>query len=197
MIPFDTHLAICYFTDDWNRIEAFEIKHYSDRHNKKENTMKKNFRTMFLAGLAFVCLSQAYSQVTPEEAIQNRVKQYVAAYNAGDADAIASIYSVNGTHTYALGFTHRGRVEIAKGLKEQFAGPMKGTRISITPLHIRPISSSVAVEEASFSVSGLKEPGGKALAPVNGFCLGVYQKEGDQWFAVAVQCMVPPPPQKK
>ena len=58
-------------------------------------------------------------------AIRERVKQYESAYNSGDGDAVAAIYAVNGTHTYALGFTHRGRLEIGKGLKEQFAGPMR------------------------------------------------------------------------
>ena len=129
-----------------------------------------------------------------EEGIRDRVKQYEAAYNAADADAVAAIYAVDGTHTYALGMTHRGRIEIAKGLREQFAGPMKGTRISITPLHIRPLSSDVAVEEASFSVSGLSDPSGTELPPVDGLCLGIYQKTGEQWYAVAVQCMVPPRP---
>jgi uncharacterized protein (TIGR02246 family) len=151
-----------------------------------------------LFGLVFAILSPAQSQKSTEEAIRNRVKQYVAAYNAGDADAVAAIYAVNATHTYALGFTHRGRVEIAKGLKEQFAGPMKGTQLAITPLHIRSISSNVAVEEASFSVSGLKDPTGMPIPPISGLCLGVYQRTGGQWFAVAVQCMVPPPaPQPK
>jgi uncharacterized protein (TIGR02246 family) len=147
-----------------------------------------------IAVLALVCATIALSQKSVEAAIRERVKQYEAGYNAGDADAVAAIYAVDGTHTYALGFTHRGRLEIANGLKEQFAGPMKGTRISITPLHIRQLSSEVAVEEASFSVSGLKDPGGAALPPIKGLCLGSYQKDGDQWFAVAVQCMVPPPP---
>jgi uncharacterized protein (TIGR02246 family) len=156
--------------------------------------MNKTVLAAFLAGLALVFSSLACTQQSPEEAIRNRVKQYEAAYNAGDADAVAAIYAIDGTHTYALGFTHRGRTEIANGLKEQFAGPMKGTSIFITPLHIRSISSQVAVEEASFSVSGLKDASGTALPPVTGLCLGVYQKDGDQWFAVAVQCMVPPPP---
>lgn len=151
-----------------------------------------------LLGLTLVLSTAAVAQQSVEDAIRNRVKQYVGAYNAGDADAVAAIYATDGTHTYALGFTHRGRTEIAKGLKEQFAGPMKGTSISITPLHIRAISSQVAVEEASFVVSGLKDPNGTAVPPVKGLCLGVYQKKGDQWFAVAVQCMVPPPmPQPK
>lgn len=149
---------------------------------------------MILSGLVLVLSIPACTQQSPEEAIRNRVKQYEAAYNAGDADAVAAIYAIDGTHTYALGFTHRGRTEIANGLKEQFAGPMKGTSISITPLHIRAISSQVAVEEASFTFSGLKDANGTTLPAFNGLCLGVYQKDGDQWFAVAVQCMIPPPP---
>ena len=128
-----------------------------------------------------------------EAAVRERVRQYEAAYNTGDADAVAAIYAVDGTHTYALGFTHRGRHEIANGLRELFAGPFKGTRITINPLHIRALSSDVAVEEASFSLTGLKEPGGTDLPAVTGMCISVYQKQGDPWFAAAVQCMVPPP----
>jgi uncharacterized protein (TIGR02246 family) len=154
--------------------------------------MYKPLPVVPIAASALVCASVALSQKSVEVAIRERVKQYESAYNAGNADAVAAIYAVNGTHTYALGFTHRGRLEIANGLKEQFARAMN-TRISITPLHIRPLSSHVAVEEASFSVLGLKDASGTALPPVNGLCLGIYQKDGDQWFAVAVQCMVPPP----
>jgi uncharacterized protein (TIGR02246 family) len=158
--------------------------------------MCKTLHAIPLAGLVLVFSSLAFCQQSPEAGIRARVKQYEAAYNAGNAEAVAAIYAVNGTHTYALGFTHRGRLEIANGLKEQLAGPLKGTRMTITPLHIRPLSSDVAVEEASFSLSGLKDASGTALPPVNGLCLGVYQKDGDQWFAAAVQCMVPPPAPK-
>jgi uncharacterized protein (TIGR02246 family) len=146
-----------------------------------------------LAALAFVVACRPVSQPAVEAAIRERVQQYVTAYNAGDADAVAAIYAVDGTHTYALGFTHRGRVEIANGVKEQLAGPLKGTRIAINPLHIRALSATVAVEEASFSLSGLKGPGGTDLPPVAGLCLGVYQQQGGVWYAAAVQCMVPPP----
>jgi len=128
-----------------------------------------------------------------EEAIRSRVKQYETAYNAGDVAGIAAIYAPDGTHTYALGITHRGRHQIAAGLKEQFAGPFAGSRMSITPLCIRQLSSDVAVEEASFLLSGLRNPSGAAMPAISGLCLGVYQKHGSQWFAEAIQCMVPPP----
>lgn len=146
-----------------------------------------------LAALALVPAGVAFGQTSVDASIRERVNQYEIAYNAGDADAVAAIYAVDGTHTYALGFTHRGRLEIAKGLREMFAGPLKGTRITISPLQIRAISSVTAVEEASFALTGLKDPSGSDLPPVQGLCLGVYQQQGLRWFALAVQCMVPPP----
>lgn len=147
---------------------------------------------VFAAVPVLLVSSVAWFQESPEAAIRARVKQYEAAYNAGDADGVAAIYAVNGTHTYVFGVTHRGRVEIAKGLREQFAGPAKGTRMTITPLNIRALTPTVAVEEASFSMAGLKDAGGAELQPVKGFCLAVYQKESGQWLAAAVQCMLPP-----
>ncbi len=160
--------------------------------------MRKFITATFLIGLLLVASSLAFGQESTEEAIRNRVKQYEAASNAGITDSMAAIYAINGTHTFANGITLHGRVEIANGLKEQYAGMLKGTRMEITPLHIRSLSTEIAVEEASFVLSGLKGAGGVDLPPVNGFCLVVYQKEGDQWYIAAAQCMVPPqPPQDK
>jgi uncharacterized protein (TIGR02246 family) len=125
--------------------------------------------------------------------IRARVKEYVTAYNRGDAAAVAGVYAEDGTHTYALGFTHRGRAEIEAGLRDMFAGPLKGTQMQVTPEHIRVIGDGVAIEEASFVLTGLRTPAGVEIEAVGGVCLGVYQQHGDQWFAAAVQCLVPPP----
>ena len=74
-----------------------------------------------------------------------------------------------------------------------FAGALKGDAVQITPEHIRVISDGVAIEEASFVLTGLRTPAGVGMDPVRGLCLGVYQQHGDHWFAAAVQCLVPPP----
>jgi len=158
--------------------------------------MGRTVRVTSLAALVLVWPGVGWSQVSAEDAIQARVRQYEAAYNAGDADAVAAIYAADASHTFATGLTLHGRAGIARGLKEMMAGPMKGTRISLTPLRIRPISPTVAVEEASFSMSGLKDASGALMPPVSGLCLGVYQKQDTEWFAAAVQCMVPPPEQR-
>ncbi len=154
--------------------------------------MRNRGQVVMLAGFAFLLAPLAFGQEAVEVAIRQRVQQYEAAYNAGDTQGMAAIYAVDGTHTYAFGVTHRGRVEIAKGLEEQLAGPLKGSRLALTPLHIRALSPEVAVEEESFTLSGLIDPTGTALPAVNGLCTAVYQKSGDAWFAAAVHCLVPP-----
>jgi uncharacterized protein (TIGR02246 family) len=160
--------------------------------------MSRIIHVACLAGLVLALAPPAGAQGSAEEAVRARVKQFEAAYNAGDADRLAAIYAEDATHTYAFGVTHVGRSAIAQGLKDQFAGPMKGTRMSITPIRIRPLSQTIAVEEASFNMMGLKDPAGTELPPVGGFCLVVYQQQGSQWFVKAAQCMVPlVPPQPK
>lgn len=133
----------------------------------------------------------------PAEApIREAVQKYVAAFNAGDADAAVATYAPDATHTYALGFTHRGRVEIAGGLRELFAGPMKGAKISITTLRVRSLAPTIAVEEEAFSLNDLVSSDGGPLPPVHGLCLAVHERHGRQWLAAAVQCLVAPPSER-
>ena len=140
-----------------------------------------------------VTATPAFCQDPAEAPIREAVQKYVAAFNAGDADAAAATYAADATHTYALGFTHRGRAAIADGLRELFAGPMKGAKISITTLRVRSLAPTIAVEEEAFSLKGLVSPDGRPLPPVRGLCLAVHQQRGRQWLATAVQCLVPPP----
>jgi uncharacterized protein (TIGR02246 family) len=138
-------------------------------------------------------MSTVHGQDPADAAIRQVVKRYESAYNRGDADAVAAIYARDATHTYAMGITHRGQAEIAQGLREMLAGPLRGTQMDLNPLRIRSLSPDIAVEEAAFTLTGLMGPDGTAMPPIAGFCLAVYQRDAGQWLAAAVQCMVPPP----
>lgn len=155
--------------------------------------MRRCFLVVSMVGVAMVSANNAFGQESVEAAIRERVKEYETAYNGGDAEALGAIYAVDGTHTYALGFTHRGRTEITNGLREQFAGPLKGTSMTIKPLHIREVGPGVAVEEAEFTMRGVRSPAGEEVPPFDGLCLVVYVQRGAEWFVAAAQCMVPPP----
>jgi uncharacterized protein (TIGR02246 family) len=162
--------------------------------------MKKNLISNILAMLSIWFIAGypaiSFSQETKEDEVRKRVQEYEDAYNRGDAEAVASIYDVNASHTYANGVTHRGRIEIQNGLEEMLSGPMKGTQMKLKPEVIRFPAENVAVEEASFIMTGLKMSDGKEVPPIKGFCLAVYHKLENEWFALCVQCMVPPPPPK-
>ena len=155
-------------------------------------------RTVSLLSLASLAIAApGFGQQSPEAAIRAALGKYVAAFNAGDAEAAAATYTPDGSHTYVQGFTHHGRAAIAGGLRELLAGPMKGAKLSITSLKIRPLAPTIAVEEESFLVEGLKSPDGQPLPALTGLCLVVYQQQEARWLAAAVQCMVPvagPPP---
>lgn len=142
---------------------------------------------------ASVAAAPGFCQDPAEAPIREAVQKYVAAFNAGDADAAAATYAPDATHTYALGFTHRGRAGIASGLRELLAGPMKGAKISITTLRVRSLAPTVAVEEEAFSLEGLVTPDGRRLPPIQGLCLAVHERQDQRWLAAAVQCLVPPP----
>ena len=157
--------------------------------------MKRN-KVIAMTGIVFfgliVCFPDyCFSQQPDKSEIIERVRQLENAYNAGDARAYAAIYALNGSHTYANGITHRGRKEIEEGLIEAFAGPMKGTQMKISPRVIQFVTDNIAIEEASFVLTGLMMPDGTELPAINGVCMAVYQKQGEEWYAIAVQCMVP------
>src|SRR3990167_808539 len=158
-----------------------------------EGTMRFSWSMILLASVLAVSPDATGAQAADEAAIRARVQEYVAAFNRGDTKAAASVYAVDGTHTYALGFTHRGRAAIEKGLSELLEGPWKGARLAITTDAIRFLTRAIAVEEESFMVSGLRSDTGAELPPVKGLCVDILQKQGGLWFAAAVQCMVPPP----
>ena len=161
---------------------------------RMEDMMRFSWSMILLAGVLAAPSASTGAQATDEAAIRARVQEYVAAFNRGDAKAAASVYALDGTHTYAFGFTHRGRAAIEKGLAALLAGPFKGTHLTITTEAIRFLTPAIAVEEESFEVSGVKTATGAEQPPVKGLCLDILQKQGDVWFAVAVQCLVPPPP---
>lgn len=154
--------------------------------------MRNQWTTAVASLIVLGAASPALSQEAMDAAIRARTQQYVAAWNRGDAEGAAAVYTEDGTHTYLLGYTHRGRIKIANGLKELLGGPMKGTQLAIETVSIRQVTPEVAVEEETFTVSGLKAHDGTALPVAKGLCLAVYKKVGDEWLGAAVQCMIPP-----
>ncbi|MCR4413143.1 MAG: SgcJ/EcaC family oxidoreductase [Thermoguttaceae bacterium] len=113
-------------------------------------------------------------ETSDEAAIRATVESYTAAYNRGDAKAVAAHWSDSGEWISPSGQRFRGRAAIEKELQALFA-ENKGVRIEVTNPSIRFVSPNVAIEEGTVRVIRPAEP------PSDSTYLAVDVKEKGQW----------------
>jgi uncharacterized protein (TIGR02246 family) len=109
-----------------------------------------------------------------EDAIRATVESYVAAYNCGDAKAVAAHWSDSGEWTSPAGQRFRGKQAIEKELETMLA-ENKGVHIEVMHPTIRLVSPEVAVEEGTVRVVRPAE------APDDSTYLAIHVKKDRQW----------------
>ncbi|PHS15269.1 MAG: DUF4440 domain-containing protein [Blastopirellula sp.] len=109
-------------------------------------------RTPFrLACFAFLCLATTLSadQAEDKGLIEKAVASYTAAFNKGDAKALAEHWGANAIYINPLTGTQvEGRAAIEKEFSEIMAD-LKGSKLEVEVLSIQFISPSVAVENGT------------------------------------------------
>ena len=100
---------------------------------------------------------QADKHAADEAAIRKAVESYVAAFNKGDAEAVAAHWSPDGVYTAPSGEQFRGRQAIQTEMAAYFA-QSKGQHIEVADPTIRFMAPSVATEEGTARVSRAGEP---------------------------------------
>jgi uncharacterized protein (TIGR02246 family) len=127
-------------------------------------------------GLAPVAGAEANRQAADEAAIRKAVESYVAAFNQGDAKALAAMWSPEAVYTNPLsGDQVIGRAEIEK----QFAGifaDAKGTKLEAKTDSVRFVSPNVAVEQGIAKVIRPDQ------APEESEYTAVYVQREGQWL---------------
>jgi uncharacterized protein (TIGR02246 family) len=107
---------------------------------------------MIAWGLASAMGAEADRQAADEAAIRKAVGSYVAAFNRGDAKALAALWSPDAVYTNRLsGEQVVGRAEIEK----QFAAilsEVKGAKLEAKTESVRFVSPNVAVEQGTAKV---------------------------------------------
>src|SRR5208337_2132615 len=83
-----------------------------------------------------------------ESAVRATIDSYVAAYNRGDAKAVAAHWSASGEWISPAGERFQGRQAIEKEMQSLF-GEEKGVRIEVVNPSIRMVSPDVAIEEGT------------------------------------------------
>ena len=127
-------------------------------------------------GLASAMGAKADRQAADEAAIRKAVESYVAAFNQGDAGALAALWSPEAVYTNPLsGQQVVGRAEIEKQFAAIFA-EAKGTKLEAKTDSIQFVSPNVAVEQGTAKVI---RPG---QAPEESEYTAVYVKRDGQWL---------------
>lgn len=109
-----------------------------------------------------------------ENAIRATVESYVAAYNRGDAQAVAAHWSDSGQWISPSGERFQGKQAIEKELAALFAAN-KGVRIEVLNPSIRLITPDAAIEEGTVRVIRPAAP------PSDSTYLAIHVKKEGQW----------------
>jgi len=109
-----------------------------------------------------------------EAAIRAAVQSYVAAYNRGDAKALADHWSEGGQWVSPSGQRIQGRAAIEKEMRAMFA-ERKGLKVEVVDPKIRFVSADVAIEEGTARVLRAGEP------PEQSTYLAIHVKKDGQW----------------
>jgi len=120
------------------------------------------------------------SEAADRAAIRAAADSYVAAYNRGDATAVARHWSQKGQWINPDGQPVEGRAAIQKELETMFA-ESKGLRLEIVDFSVRFVTPEVAVEEGTVRVT---RPGEE---PNDSTYIAVDHKQGGRWLLDTVR----------
>jgi uncharacterized protein (TIGR02246 family) len=131
---------------------------------------------MLVCGLASAIGAEADRQAADEATIRKAVAEYVAAFNKGDAKALAAMWSPEAVYTNPVsGEQVVGRAEIEK----QFAGifaEAKNIKLEAKTDSVRFVSPNVAVEQGTAKVIRPDQ------SPEESEYTAVYLKRDGQWL---------------
>ena len=89
---------------------------------------------------------------TPELGKGKRAQEFIAAFNKGDAKAVAGFWVPDGDYVDPAGRQFKGRAAIEKLYEKVFAG-RKGAKLTVTVTSARTVSSDVALEDGITEVA--------------------------------------------
>jgi uncharacterized protein (TIGR02246 family) len=147
-------------------------------------------RRLVASMLAMVVIAGVSAVAQKGEAdVDQLLQAYQAAWNKGDAKALAALYSQNAIRIGADGEPVLGRSSIEQSFVTAFGGPWKGTTLTLKTGRTQKVTTDVHVVEGTYEVSG--GSGG----PQRGRFLNTVVRESSQW-RIAALAAIPPPPAK-
>ena len=133
-----------------------------------------------------------------ETAIRKLYEEFNAAWNRHDVKTMAKMWAIDGDHLEPDGRVAKGRGEVETLLANQHKSIFKDTKLALTIDSVWFISSTVALIDGSYELSGARMPDGKELPARKGHLTSVLMYEDSKWWIAASRLMIPIPlPYKK
>jgi uncharacterized protein (TIGR02246 family) len=129
--------------------------------------------------------------MTDEEMVHKMVEEFTAAWNQGDANAIAAFWTEDGDMVAPNGDFVKGRASLESYYRDYFEGAYQGTTISIEPANIRLLEPDVMMVDGSYEVAGMKDAEGNDMPIIKGMYMHVSVKQGDVWRMISHRPFVP------
>jgi uncharacterized protein (TIGR02246 family) len=123
-----------------------------------------------------------------EKALQKRGEAFIAAFNKGDAKAVASFWTPDGDYIDLAGKHLKGRKVIEESFAKLFEAE-KGAKLQIHPTSLRFVTPELAIEDGITEVLPANDgPVSAARYTV------VHVKKGGEWFLASVRDAEARPP---
>jgi uncharacterized protein (TIGR02246 family) len=117
-----------------------------------------------------------------------RAQEFIAAFNKGDAKAVAAFWAPDGTYVDQVGREYKGRAAIQK-LYEKVFPEQKGAKLAIYVLSAKMLSPDVGIEDGITEVTPAEGgPGSTAR-----FSAVVVKKDGEWYFESVHESIASPP----
>ncbi len=120
------------------------------------------------------------AEAADRAAIRAAADSYVAAYNRGDAKAVARLWSEQGQWVEPDGRTVEGRAAIQKEMEVMFA-TSKGVHLELLDFNVRFVTPDVAVEEGKVRVTRRGEE------PTDSTYIAIDHKQNGKWLLNTVR----------
>jgi uncharacterized protein (TIGR02246 family) len=124
-----------------------------------------------------------------EEGVKKHFQEASDAWNAGDAKAMAALYTPDSSFISPMGDEGHGRKEIQKIFEDVFAGPMKGTQLTFDDFTIRFYPQpNIALVDCTGTLTGMKKPDGTDAGPFKAhhFCI-IVNRTGKKWQTLVLR----------
>ena len=149
--------------------------------------MAARIASLGLALLVVLAWTPGHAQIKSEDAIQNALNDYAAAWNNRDHVALAGMYTSDGDYTGFDGAVKRGINAISDRYQFVFSTALGGSHLSVEMASLRFLKPDTALVDGTLKLEMQSRPDGTIESKVANFVAVMVDEDG-QWRFTAVWC---------